>query len=131
LAAKTQAADQKFATTENVLTPASNVTFDSYTRVDAAAFYRFNDRLRAQANIENLFGENYYLFANRNTNITLGSPRAVRASTWRVSHGVALMIIGAFIVVRHKSPIVFLQPIRLEVLPHIPRGLRVVHFQAD
>jgi len=48
--------------------------------LDAAAFYRFNDRLRAQANIENLFGENYYLFAKGNTNITPGVPRAVRAS---------------------------------------------------
>jgi len=66
-----------FATTENILTPASNVTLDSYTRVDAAAFYRFNDGLRAQANIENLFGEDYYLFANSNSSVAGVTPPAL------------------------------------------------------
>ena len=50
----------------------------SYFRVDAAAFWNLNARFAAQLNIENVFGEDYYLFANGNNNITPGSPRAVR-----------------------------------------------------
>ncbi len=46
----------------------------------AAVFFRLNEKLRAQANVENLFGEDYFVFANSNTNITPGSPRAVRTS---------------------------------------------------
>jgi outer membrane receptor protein involved in Fe transport len=65
---------------KNPSTPTSNVTLGSYTRVDAAVYFRLNERIRAQANVENLFGEEYYVFANSNTNITPGSPRALRAS---------------------------------------------------
>jgi catecholate siderophore receptor len=67
-----------FAVTENLADPASNVTLPSYTRVDGAVFFTLNDHLRAQINIENLLDEDYFQFANSNTNITPGSPRAAR-----------------------------------------------------
>lgn len=68
------------AATENLAQPANNVTLPSFTRVDAAAFLTLNDRLRAQVNIENLLDEEYDQFAHSNTNITPGSPRAVRVT---------------------------------------------------
>lgn len=72
--------DQIFAATENIVTPASNVTLPDYTRVDAAVFFTLNDRLRAQLNVENLLDEEYFSSAHSNTNITPGSPRAARVS---------------------------------------------------
>jgi catecholate siderophore receptor len=56
----------------------NTVVLPNYFRVDGAAFFRINSRFGAQLNIENLFDENYYLFANGNNNITPGSPRALR-----------------------------------------------------
>ena len=50
----------------------------NWTRVDAASIYNLTSMFRAQVNIENLFDENYYVNAHSNTNITPGSPRAVR-----------------------------------------------------
>jgi catecholate siderophore receptor len=55
------------------------VRLPGYTRVDAAAFYSLTERLRLQVNVENLSGKKYYLNADNNTNISPGSPRAVRA----------------------------------------------------
>ena len=60
-----------FASTDNA------VTVPAFTRVDAGIFGSFG-RFRAQANVENVLDERYYLFAHSNTNITPGSPRAVR-----------------------------------------------------
>ena len=67
-----------FAATEDLATPANNVTLPSFTRVDAAVFFNFSDRWRAQLNVENLLDEDYFQFANSTTNITPGSPRAAR-----------------------------------------------------
>jgi len=64
------------AASENLATPATNVTLPSFTRVDAAAFFTLSPRFRAQLNIENLLDEDYFVSANSNTNITPGSPRA-------------------------------------------------------
>jgi catecholate siderophore receptor len=61
-----------FTSTDNT------VVLPGYTRVDLGAFFRLNSRLRAQANVENLFSRDYYLNAHNNANITPGSPRAVR-----------------------------------------------------
>jgi len=72
--------DTVLAATENLATPAVNVTLPSYTRVDAAVFFTLNARLRAQLNVENLFDEEYFASANSNTNITPGSPLAARVS---------------------------------------------------
>lgn len=54
------------------------VVLPAYARADAAAFYTFNERWRLQANVENLFNRKYFLNADSNTNITPGSPRALR-----------------------------------------------------
>jgi catecholate siderophore receptor len=64
-----------FTSTDNT------VTLPSFTRVDAALFYSFGSRMQAQLNVENLLDTKYYATANSNTNITPGSPRAVRL-TW-------------------------------------------------
>jgi catecholate siderophore receptor len=61
-----------FATVDN------SVTVPGYTRVDAAVFYSLTDQWRLQVNVENLFDKKYYLNADSNTNISPGSPRAVR-----------------------------------------------------
>jgi catecholate siderophore receptor len=61
-----------FTSTDNL------VVLPNWTRVDAAFYYNLTSTLRAQLNIENLFDEGYYLYAHSNTNITPGSPRALR-----------------------------------------------------
>jgi catecholate siderophore receptor len=61
-----------FTSTDNT------VVLPSFTRVDAAGFFTLNERFRAQVNIENLLDAHYYSSAHNNTNITPGSPFAVR-----------------------------------------------------
>ena len=68
--------DEIFAALPTTATPAT--TLPSFVRFDAAVFYRINDHLRAQLNIENLLGKDYYATAHNNNNITPGSPLAVR-----------------------------------------------------
>ncbi len=63
-----------FASTDNT------VTLPGFTRVDAALYYNVSDQVSAQLNVENIFDTGYYAAANSNTNITPGSPRAVRLS---------------------------------------------------
>lgn len=65
--------DELFTATDNT------VVLPDFFRADAAAYWTINSRLRAQLNVENLFGESYYLYANGNNNITPGSPRAFHA----------------------------------------------------
>ncbi len=69
-----------FAATEDVATPANNVTLAGYMRFDGAVFFTLNKNFQAQLNIENLLDKEYFMNADNNTNITPGSPRAVRAS---------------------------------------------------
>ncbi len=56
----------------------NTVVVPGYTRADAAVFYSFNERWRLQANVENLFDRTYFTNADSNTNISPGSPRALR-----------------------------------------------------
>jgi catecholate siderophore receptor len=56
----------------------NTVTLPGYTRADAAVFYTLTERWRLQANLENLLDKKYYLNADSNTNISPGSPRALR-----------------------------------------------------
>jgi catecholate siderophore receptor len=56
----------------------NTVTLPGYTRADAAVFYSLTERWRLQANLENLLDKTYYLNADNNTNISPGSPRALR-----------------------------------------------------
>jgi catecholate siderophore receptor len=54
------------------------ITLPSYTRADVAVFYSITERIRLQANVENLFDKKYFVNADSNTNISPGHPRAVR-----------------------------------------------------
>jgi catecholate siderophore receptor len=56
------------------------VVMPGYTRVDAAVFFSLGDRTRLQMNVENLFDRTYFVNADSNTNISPGSPRAVRVA---------------------------------------------------
>jgi len=56
----------------------NTVVLPAYTRADAAVFYSVTERMRLQANVENLFNQRYFLNADSNNNISPGSPRAVR-----------------------------------------------------
>ncbi|HEX7809612.1 MAG TPA: TonB-dependent receptor, partial [Thermoanaerobaculia bacterium] len=58
----------------------NTVTLPGFTRADAALFFSFSERLHAQLNVENLFDTEYFAYAHSNTNITPGSPRALRLS---------------------------------------------------
>jgi catecholate siderophore receptor len=71
-----------FAANEQIATGATppNVVLPGYTRFDAALFFKIDPRTSVQVNVENLFDKKYYLNANSNTNITPGSPRALRVS---------------------------------------------------
>ena len=58
----------------------NTVVLPAFTRADAALFVRFSKSLGGQLNVENLFDTAYYASANNNTNISPGSPRAIRLS---------------------------------------------------
>jgi len=63
-----------FTSTDNT------VALPGFTRVDGAVFTTLSRRLRAQLNVENLFGVRYYASAHSNTNIMPGAPRSARVS---------------------------------------------------
>ena len=54
------------------------VRLPGYTRADAAVYFSLTERIRLQANVENLFDKRYYVNADGNNNISPGSPRAFR-----------------------------------------------------
>jgi len=56
----------------------AGVILPSFTRVDAALYYRINDNFKMQLNIENVFDETYWGTAHNDNNITPGAPRAAR-----------------------------------------------------
>ncbi len=56
----------------------NTVRLPGYSRVDAAVYYSLTEKLRLQCNVENLLDRRYYANADNNTNISPGSPRAVR-----------------------------------------------------
>ncbi|HJP93621.1 MAG TPA: TonB-dependent siderophore receptor [Pyrinomonadaceae bacterium] len=56
------------------------VVLPGYTRADAAVFYSITERWRLQANIQNLFGKQYYLNADGNNNISPGAPPSARVA---------------------------------------------------
>ncbi len=66
--------DRSFASISNA------VTLKSYTRFDGAVFYRINEHVEAQLNLENLFDKAYFPSAHSDSNITVGSPRAAYLS---------------------------------------------------
>jgi len=60
--------DESFADNGNL------VTLPDFVRLDAAAYYDVNDRLRLQVNIENLTDTDYFPNAHTANNITVGAP---------------------------------------------------------
>ena len=56
----------------------NTVRLPGYLRADLAGFVTVSPALRLQVNIENLFDTGYFSNADGNTNISPGSPRAVR-----------------------------------------------------
>ncbi len=58
----------------------NTVTLPGYTRADAALYVSIARGMRLQANVENVFDKTYYMNADSNTNISPGSPRAVRVA---------------------------------------------------
>ncbi len=66
--------DEIYASADNA------VSLPSFVRFDATVFYRINARFLAQLNVENIFDREYYATAHSNTNITSGSPTALRVS---------------------------------------------------
>ena len=58
----------------------NTVVLPGYTRADAAVYYSFGERWRLQGNVENLFDRDYFVNAHSNTNISPGSPRALRVA---------------------------------------------------
>jgi len=56
----------------------NTVVLPGYVRADAAVFFSLTEKVRLQANVENVLDRKYYLNATNNTNISPGYPRAVR-----------------------------------------------------
>ncbi len=61
-----------------IRTSATTTLLPAFTRLDAALFFRANDRLELQLNIENLLDEAYSSDAHNNNNITPGAPMNAR-----------------------------------------------------
>ena len=66
--------DSQFASISNT------VELPSFTRVDVALYYSFNERIQAQVNIENLLDEGYFPAAHNDNNISTGEPLNARFS---------------------------------------------------
>ena len=56
----------------------NTVSLPGYTRADGAVFFFISEKVRLQANVENLFNTKYYLNAHGNNNISPGFARALR-----------------------------------------------------
>jgi catecholate siderophore receptor len=63
---------RRFAAQDNL------VRLPGYARVDVAIFYRINDNIDVQLNVENLLDKHYFIYANSNTNISPGGPTSAR-----------------------------------------------------
>jgi catecholate siderophore receptor len=58
----------------------NQVVLPSYTRVDAALYWRITPAVQAQINVENLLDERYFSTAHNDNNITPGAPTTVKAT---------------------------------------------------
>ncbi|HEY5721233.1 MAG TPA: TonB-dependent siderophore receptor [Allosphingosinicella sp.] len=56
------------------------VVLPSYTRIDAAVFFRVTDGIEAQINVENLLDDSYFPTAHNDNNISTGAPITARGS---------------------------------------------------
>jgi catecholate siderophore receptor len=66
--------------TEMFASISNAVILPAFTRVDAGVYYRIDENLKAQINVENVLGETYWGTAHNDNNITLGAPRSVRVT---------------------------------------------------
>ena len=62
-------------------TSSSSVTIPGWTRMDAAAYARIDEKTRVQFNIENLLDKTYYSSAHNEDNIMVGMPLNAKV-TW-------------------------------------------------
>jgi catecholate siderophore receptor len=58
----------------------NTVKLPGYARVDGAVFYKLTRGVEAQANVENIFGGDYFPTSNGDNNIAPGAPRTVRVT---------------------------------------------------
>jgi len=63
---------RRFAAQDNL------VRLPGYARLDAAVYYRINENLDVQVNVENLLDADYFVYAHSNSNVTPGSPASAR-----------------------------------------------------
>jgi catecholate siderophore receptor len=56
----------------------NTVVIPGYVKADAAIYYTLGEHWRLQANLENLTNKRYFVNADSNTNISPGSPRALK-----------------------------------------------------
>jgi catecholate siderophore receptor len=56
----------------------NSVVLPGFFRLDGAVYFKWNENLRAQVNVENITNTKYYPTAHNNNNITPASPVAVR-----------------------------------------------------
>jgi len=63
----------RFANADNL------VRLPGYTRVDGAVYYDLTERVRLQANVENIFNTRYFVNAHTNNNMQPGAPTTVSA----------------------------------------------------
>jgi catecholate siderophore receptor len=64
----------RFAAQDNL------VRLPAYTRVDGALFYKVNETIDLQLNVENVLGEDYFVYAHSNSNISPGGPTSARVA---------------------------------------------------
>lgn len=62
----------------SIRTTAATTRLPAFTRVDAAVFYRVNDAVDLQLNVENLLDATYFPDAHNNNNISTGAPLNAR-----------------------------------------------------
>ncbi|MDB5452771.1 MAG: TonB-dependent receptor [Caulobacteraceae bacterium] len=65
---------EQFAAIDNA------VVLPGFTRLDGAVFFKVSDKVRLQANVENLADRRYFPNANGANNIGVGAPRSLRVS---------------------------------------------------
>ena len=58
----------------------NKVKLKGFNRFDSAIFYKIDEKIRAQINVENIFNKKYFLTAHNNNNLQFGSTRAFKAS---------------------------------------------------
>ncbi|MCB2015542.1 MAG: TonB-dependent siderophore receptor [Sphingobium sp.] len=64
----------QYASLHNAVGGSASTRLPSFTRVDAAFFFKASEKVQLQVNIENALDETYYSDAHNNNNISTGAP---------------------------------------------------------